>query len=150
MIPLKRRKKPWACFNIKSLSRYRYSHYKDKMVSLKKKQLCLLQYKDSLSWYRYSHYKDKMVVIPSYLYNKNPYTGKMASFYWNGPQQGIWCFLWMHQRKIHAFKWYLTIFFTWTFLLPEQQKFQAVHNYLSWVRSFDIYCSSNFWNWIWW
>ena len=33
-----------------------------------------------------SHYKDKMVVRPSYLYNGNPYTGKMIYLYWDVPQ----------------------------------------------------------------
>ena len=31
--------------------------------------LCLIQYKHHISRYRYSHYKDKMVWRPSYLYN---------------------------------------------------------------------------------
>ena len=31
------------------------------------------------------HYKDMTVVRPSYLYNGNPYIGKTASLYWEGP-----------------------------------------------------------------
>ena len=36
-----------------------------------------------MSSYNYStsNYKDKMVAWPFYLYNGNPYTGKMASLY---------------------------------------------------------------------
>ena len=34
-------------------------------------------YKDSLSSYGYFCFKDKMVMRLSYLYNGNPYTGKM-------------------------------------------------------------------------
>ena len=41
----------------------------------------LLQYEDCLSWYRHYYYKDKTVVRPSYLYNRNAYTGKVASLY---------------------------------------------------------------------
>ena len=43
------------------------------------------QYKDCLSRYRDFHYKDKLVVRLSYLHNGNPYTGKMASLYLDGP-----------------------------------------------------------------
>ena len=42
----------------------------------------LSQYKDGLSRYGGSHYYD-MTVRPSYLYNGNPYCGKMV--YWGGP-----------------------------------------------------------------
>ena len=35
--------------------------------------------------YRESHYKDKTVVRPSYLYQGNLHTGKMASLYWISP-----------------------------------------------------------------
>ena len=37
------------------------------------------------SMYEDSHYKDKTVSWPSYLYNGNPHTGKMASLYWSIP-----------------------------------------------------------------
>ena len=43
------------------------------------------QYKDGLSRYGDSHYKDKTVVRPPYPYNGNPYIGKKASLYWDGP-----------------------------------------------------------------
>ena len=43
------------------------------------------QYKDNLSRYGYSHYKDKMVIRPSYLYNGKPYTGKTPSLCWDSP-----------------------------------------------------------------
>ena len=33
------------------------------------------------------HVKDKMATRPSYLYNGNPYTGKTASSYWEGPRR---------------------------------------------------------------
>ena len=36
--------------------------------------------------YRDSHNNDEMVVKPSYLYNGNLYTGKMASLYWDSAQ----------------------------------------------------------------
>ena len=69
------------------------------------------RYKDCLSVfpvYRNSHCKDEMVMRLSYLYNENPYTGrvylyngnfqtdKAASLYWDGPQgsdsiQRWWC-----------------------------------------------------------
>ena len=39
----------------------------------------LSQYKDHFSRYGNFHYKDKTVVRPSYLYNGNSYTSKMAS-----------------------------------------------------------------------
>ena len=43
------------------------------------------QHKDRLSRYVDFHYKDKTVVRPFYLYNGDPYTGKMTS-YWDSPQ----------------------------------------------------------------
>ena len=36
------------------------------------------------------HYKGKTIVKPSYLYNGNPYTCKMASLYWDIPQFVFW------------------------------------------------------------
>ena len=35
-------------------------------------------------------YKDTPVVRPTYHYYGNPYTGKTASLYWNGPQADHW------------------------------------------------------------
>ena len=49
----------------------------------------LSQYKDRL--YKYgSHIKDKTVAKPTYLYNGDPYTGKTASLYWDGPLACTW------------------------------------------------------------
>ena len=51
----------------------------------------------SVFLFRYGdyHYKDKSVLRPSYLCNGNSYTGKMASSYWDGPQNLFnspkWC-----------------------------------------------------------
>ena len=53
-------------------------------------KLALFQYKDRLSWYRDSHYNDKTVVRPSFLYNGNLYTCKIASIYWDGPNGPCW------------------------------------------------------------
>ena len=44
-----------------------------------------LDIKERLSRYRDSHYIDKMVTRPSYLYDVNLYTGKVASLYWDSP-----------------------------------------------------------------
>ena len=46
----------------------------------------LSQYKDRLSQVWDSHVKDKTVVRPSYFWHGNPYTGKMVSLNWDGPQ----------------------------------------------------------------
>ena len=43
----------------------------------------LFWYKHRLSIYGEFNYKDKTVLIPSYLYNDNPYTGETASLYWS-------------------------------------------------------------------
>ena len=37
-------------------------------------------------WYGDFHVKDKTVARPSYLYHGYPYTAKMTSLYWYGPQ----------------------------------------------------------------
>ena len=42
--------------------------------------------KKTISMYMEFQYKHNTLVKPSYLYNENPFTGKMASFYWNGYQ----------------------------------------------------------------
>ena len=49
----------------------------------------LSQYQDCLSKYGDSHDKDKTVVRPSYLYHEDPYTGKIAFWYWDGGSHSI-------------------------------------------------------------
>ena len=46
----------------------------------------LSQYKDWLSRYGYSHYKDKRASWLSNLYNGDTYIGKAASLYWDSPR----------------------------------------------------------------
>ena len=36
------------------------------------------------------HYEDKKVVIASYLYDRNAFTAKPVSLYWNGPQSYVY------------------------------------------------------------
>ena len=47
------------------------------------------QYKECLSKCGYLYYKDKTVMRLSYLYDQSLYTGKTASFYWDGPPTAI-------------------------------------------------------------
>ena len=51
----------------------------------------LFQYEDSLSQYMESHYKEKMVMRLSYLYNGNPYSGKMEFLYQTAPRRQSGC-----------------------------------------------------------
>ena len=52
---------------------YQYSHYKGKMML------------DYLSSYEKFNFRDKSVMRSLYLYNWNPYAGKMPFLYWDAP-----------------------------------------------------------------
>ena len=54
---------------------------------------CNTVYIDRLSKYMDSYYTDETVVRPSYLYNGNPYTGKMTSLHWDCTRGSI--LLWL-------------------------------------------------------
>ena len=43
------------------------------------------QHKDHLSWFRYLRYVNNTVLRLSYLYDRNFFTSRMASLYWNDP-----------------------------------------------------------------
>ena len=84
---------------------------------------------DHLSRYGKSYHKDQMVVRHSHLFNRNPYTGKTASLYWDQPplayqivnnahnQQPtkyICCFVWkMMARSVHKFAHAMTTELSW-------------------------------------
>ena len=54
------------------------------------------QYKDHLSRYRDSHYKDKMVVIQFYLYNGNAFTGTTHIYIETAPRLWPWKYVYWH------------------------------------------------------
>ena len=58
---------------------------KYKLEDLSDKPWAPSQYKDHLLRYMDIYHKSKTVMRPPYLYNRNLYTGKMASLYWDTP-----------------------------------------------------------------
>ena len=65
--------------------RQQYTHLDPQLIFETINPKCHLQYQDHLSRYRYSHYKDKIVKKLFWSYNGNSHTDDRASLPWNKP-----------------------------------------------------------------